>query len=102
MTYRVLYSDEFTANLDDHLTYLVNEGVSHHAIDRWYGKLFELVDSLDEWPHRFPVDRVLTQETGRTIRKANYADYLISYQVDDDRRVVTLTAFVHGARRRKA
>ncbi|MBI1369097.1 MAG: hypothetical protein GC162_10640 [Planctomycetes bacterium] len=74
MTYRVLYSEQFIANLDDHLTYLCNEGVSRSVIDRWYGKLFKLVESLNEWPERFPVDRVLTEATGREVRKANYAD----------------------------
>ena len=100
MTYRVLYSDEFTANLDDHLTYLRGDGVSPFTMDRWYGKLFKLVESLNDWPERFPVDRVLTEATGRETRKANYGRYLISYRVDDDRRTVTLLGFVHGARRR--
>jgi len=100
MIFRVLYSDEFTANLDEHLTYLRGEGVSHLTIDRWYGRLFELVGSLNDAPNRFPVDRVLTQATGRETRKANFGRYLISYRVDDARRTVTLLGFVHGARRR--
>jgi len=99
MIYRVFYSDEFTSNLDEHLTYLRREGVSQPTINRWYGKLFKLVESLEEWPDRFPIDRVLTQATGRETRKANYGRYLISYRVDDDRRTVTLLGFVHGARR---
>lgn len=101
MTYRVLYSDAFTANLDEHLTYLRGEGVSQLTTDRWYGKLFEFVDSLSDWPERFPVDRVLTQATGRETRKANYGRYLISYRVDDERQTVTLLGFVHGASRRE-
>lgn len=37
MSYRVLFTDEFTTNLDDHLAFLRSEGVSQQTIDRWYG-----------------------------------------------------------------
>lgn len=101
MTYHVFYSEGYTANLDEHLTYLQASGVSQFTIDRWFGKLFTLTQSLSEWPERFPVDRVLTEATGRETRKANYGRYLISYHVDDDKQKVTLLGFVHGATRRE-
>lgn len=101
MTYRVHYSEGYMANLDKHLTYLRASGVSQFTVDRWFGKLFTLTEGLSEWPERFPVDRVLTEATGRETRKANYGRHLISYYVDSEQGRVTLLGFVHGATRRE-
>lgn len=101
MIYHLNYSDGFTANLDEHLTYLRKAGVSRFTIDRWFGRLFTFTEGLAEWPECFPVDRVLTEATGRETRKANFGRYLISYRVDETQRTVTLLGFVHGATRQE-
>jgi len=69
-------------------------------MDQWYGRLFDLIDSSNQWPRRFPIDRFLTRETGRETRKLNFGRYLVSYQIDEERRQVNLTGFVHGASRK--
>lgn len=101
MIYRLNYSDGFISNLDEHLTYLREAGVTQFTIDRWFGRLFVFTENLCEWPERFPVDRVLTEATGRETRKANFGRYLISYRVDNTQHTVTLLGFVHGATRRE-
>ena len=70
-------------------------------MDRWYGRLFEAMDRLSEWPDRFPIDSFLTRELGRETRKMNFDRYLVSYQVDHARREVRLAACVHGPTRRE-
>ena len=101
MIYRIVYSDGYTSNLDQHLTYLSESGVSRFTMDRWFNKLAVFTNGFSEWPERFPIDRVLTQATGRETRKANFGRYLISYHVDEARQEFTLLGFVHGATRRE-
>ena len=64
-------------------------------------QLYERVLSLDDIPKRYPVDRVFTEAAGVVTRKMNFGNYLVFYQVDDDRRQVNVLAFRHGATRRE-
>lgn len=100
MTYRVIYAPSFRDDIDHHIGYLISQHVSIDLINRWYGELFELVDSLSEWPLRFPVDPIQTEATGRETRKLNVGDYLVFYDVDEFNKRVNVVAFVHGARQR--
>ena len=100
MTYRVIYAPSFRDDIDRHIDYLLSQHAAPDVIDRWYSRLFELIDSLNEWPMRFPVDEIQTQATGRETRKANVGDYLVFYGVDEVHKQVNVVAFVHGARRR--
>ncbi|MEX0777339.1 MAG: type II toxin-antitoxin system RelE/ParE family toxin [Phycisphaeraceae bacterium] len=102
MTYRVVYTDAFIADVDSHVAYLLGEKVPAATIEQWFDKLFDLVDSLNEWPLRFPVEDLQTQATGQETRKLNVGDYLVFYQIDDDHRQINVVAFMHGARRRGA
>lgn len=102
MTYRVLYTDTFIQDLNRQIEYLRGEEVASPTIERWFSRLYELVDSLDEWPYHYPVDPIQTEATGRETRKVNLGDYLVFYQVDDENRQVNVVAFVHGARRRES
>jgi len=99
MTYQVHYTDEVTAYLDDHIGWLFRENVSFETIDAWYGRLYTLIDSLDEMPLRFPVDEYESEKVGKETRKMNFGDYLVFYQVDADRRRVDIVAFMHGSKR---
>jgi plasmid stabilization system protein ParE len=100
MKYRVIYAPSFRQDVRDHVAYLHREKVSAATIERWFSKLFDLVDSLDEWPKRFAVDPIESNATGRETRKVNLDDYLIFYQVDDEQQQVNVVGFMHGARRR--
>lgn len=101
MTYRILYSGAYSANLNDHLIHLRRSGVSTFTIDRWFGKLSEFVKGLNEWPERFPIDPVVTKATGRETRKAKFGNYVILYHVDHELQTVTLLGFVHSAMRQE-
>ena len=57
--------------------------------------------SLDEIPKRYPVDRVFSEAVGVIARKMNFGDYLVFYEVDDERQQVNVLAFRHGATRRE-
>ena len=102
MTYRVIYAPSVREDIRQHVAYLRGESVTAATIEQWYVKLFELIDSLDEWPDRFPVDEVQSEAVGEEIRKLNVGDYLVFYQVDHERKEVNVFAFMHGAGRHKA
>ena len=101
MTYRVVYTEPFLADIENHVDYLLGQGVSVESITRWYDKLFERLDKLDEMPKRLPVDEVLSELNGQETRKLNYGDYLAFYRVVEADQRVDLLHFQHGARERE-
>jgi len=100
MRYRVHYADTFLADIEHHVDYLLDAGVSTGTIRGWYDRLFDRVDSLDDWPQRCPDDDKQTRRHGHTTRKLNFGDYLVFFHLDNDHHVVEVVAFVHGARDR--
>ncbi|MEM9019910.1 MAG: type II toxin-antitoxin system RelE/ParE family toxin [Planctomycetota bacterium] len=100
MTYRVTYTREFLQDIKRHNDYLIGEGAGIETVASWYAKVFERLDSLNELPHRYPVDERQTDLNGCETRKLNYQGYLVYYKVDEDRRSVFLLKFKHGASRR--
>jgi plasmid stabilization system protein ParE len=102
MTYHVVYAESFVQDLSHQVEYLLRERAALSTIDRWFTKLYQIVDSLEEWPRRYPVDPIQTEATGRETRKLIVGDYLVFYQIDEDRLQVNVVAFMHGARRRES
>lgn len=100
MRFRVVYTREFLQDIDRHVDYLLGEGAGVDTVAAWYTKVFERLDSLDELPHRYPVDERQSKLNGSETRKLNYQDYLVFYFVDEPRRCVFLFKFQHGAMRR--
>ncbi len=99
MIYRVVYTREFLHDIDQHVDYLLSEGAGVDTVAAWYTKLFARLDSLDELPHRYPVDERQSELNGSETRKLNYQDYLVFYFVDEERLCVFLLKFRHGAMR---
>lgn len=100
MTYRVYFTETFVADVENHVRYLLGEHVSRDVVEAWYDRLFKQIDALREWPRLYPVDEYYSGDVGRPTHKLNFGNYLVFYQLDDDRRQVNVVAFIHGARRR--
>ena len=100
MNYRVIYTDSFQDDLRDHLAYLRSQKVDEDVIEDWYTKLFDKLDSLDEWPRAYRVSESYTADSGLETHKYNFGDYLVFYQINDQQERVELVAFMHGANRR--
>lgn len=98
MSYRVIYTKQFRDALDLQLDYFMAHGALPSRISAWLSDLFDLVDSLDEFPHRYPVAELESVICGIQLRKVVFGDYLAFYHVDDDNRIVQLLGFRHGAR----
>ena len=100
MNYRVIYASSFRDDLGQQVEYLLSQGVSVATINHWFAELYEVSDSLEDLPRRFPVDPVQTGELGQETRKAVVGDYLVFYQVNEDHKQVDVVAFRHGAKHR--
>jgi plasmid stabilization system protein ParE len=98
MNYKVHYTATVIEDLDQKLDHLRRERVSPELISDWFERLFDHIDSLAEWPKRFAVSEEQTDLRGREVRKTNFGEYLIFYEVDDLERRVNVIAFRHGAR----
>lgn len=100
MTYRIVYSGPFLRDLERHVDYLMEQGVSVETIEGWYSRMFFRLEGLDVWPRLYPVDESYSEMVGYEVRKISYGDYLLFYSVDESARQVSLLAFCHGARER--
>ena len=97
MKYRVQYMPRVLTAIDQQVKYLLEQGVSTDRVTGWIESLFDLTDSLEQWPRRNPVAEDATARVGTEIRKIRFGDYLIFYQVDDANRCVNVMHFRHAA-----
>jgi len=97
MSYRVIYTDQFIDDIKRHVAYLREEHVGDHVVTRWYERLFDRIDALDTWPLGHPIDESYSRELGHEVRKVNFGDYLVFYEVKAEQEVVRVIAFYHGA-----
>lgn len=102
MTYRVFYTDQFHNTIEAQLVYWTEQGAALTRTAAWLTDLFDLVDSLDELPYRFPIAEPETRGRGIQIHKIAFRDYLIFYHVDDEQHTVYLLGIQHGRRQRGA
>lgn len=100
MSYEVVYTEQFHEALDAQLSYFEEQGAPEARIAAWLSELLDLVDSLNESPHRFEVAEPESAARSNEIRRAIFGDYLAFYLVDEARREVQLLGFRHGAMRR--
>lgn len=101
MSYRVLYTATVTAEIGAQIDYLRGQHVAENVISDWFTALFDAIDDLYEMPRRCPVDRLESQRHGFEVRKLIFRHYIVLYRLDEDRRVVEVLSFMHGARRRE-
>lgn len=102
MNYRVVYAPSFVMDVRNQLAFMADQAVAPAVVQKWFGRFYHLLDTLEEMPKRYPVDRIQTVLVGRETRKLVFGDYLVFYQIDEVRRQVDLVAFMHGASRKEA
>ena len=100
MTHRVAYTDQFIENVRAHVGFLRTQRIGDDRIERWYGRLFERLDLLSEWPCAHPVDERYSAEVGHEVRKVNFGNYIAFYRLDETFHRVEVLSFIHGASRR--
>jgi len=86
--------------IDQQVEYLIEQHVSSARVTEWLIKLYELTDSLSQWPRRAPMAEAESAEVGFEIRKLVFGDYLIFYRVDESRACVDVLHFRHATQER--
>ena len=95
--YRVNYSSNAVSELEDIVRYIEQDSPQNAVA--MINRLLDAVDSLGLLPHRYPVIQDSDALFGREVRSMPVSSYLVRYHVDDSRKVVTLLAVRHGARK---
>jgi hypothetical protein len=81
MSYEVVYTEQFHAALDAQLIYFAEQGAPESRIASWLSELLDLVDSLNESPHRFAVAEPESAARGIEIRRVTFGNYLAFYRL---------------------
>jgi len=102
MKYHVIYSPTVVEHIRHHVRYLTEQHVSAETIERWYDDLFRVIADLEEMPRRYPADLMETERQGFEVRKLTFRRrYVLHFRVNDERAVVEVLSFIHGARRKE-
>lgn len=99
MTYRVVIPGAVLDAIDAQMAYLVEQGAPPDRLTAWLASLYDLIESLDRLPRRFPVAEAVTAAQGDDVRRMNFGEYAVFFRVIDSRKVVELLAFRHGRQR---
>lgn len=78
-------------------TYISNELLIPETADAWVHLLIERISSLDIFPNRFPI---VKKEPFKSLglRKMNVKNYYIYYYINEEDKIVWITAVVYGKR----
>ncbi|MBX3318137.1 MAG: type II toxin-antitoxin system RelE/ParE family toxin [Phycisphaeraceae bacterium] len=96
MSFRVVVPRAVEEAIDAQVSYLIKQGTADDRLQDWLDGLLHLIDSLSDWPRRFPVADATSAARGYEVRRANRGDYAIFFRVDDEHRFVEILAFRHG------
>lgn len=99
MSFRVVIARAAEDAIAAQVEYLKQQSAPPDRVDRWLTGLFDLIDSLNELPRRFPVAEAVTAAAGFEVRRVNYADYAVFFRVNDAQALVEVIAFRHGRQR---
>ena len=97
--YRVIYTHRVRNQISDQVAYFKRQNVSIEVIEDWTTRLMEKIESLYDWPLRYPVAEVESTARGVEVRKMSFGNYLVTYRVDETAKTVEVLSFRHGARR---
>lgn len=67
------------------------------AAARWHARLKAAIQALESMPRRYPQSK-LAAVLGSDVRKLVFGKYVVLFEVDDTRHVVTVIRFRHAAR----
>jgi plasmid stabilization system protein ParE len=96
MRYEVNLPDAVKDAIRQQTEYLRDQGAPEDRLTHWFLGLLDLLDTLCEWPRRFPVAETVTPAKGFEVRRANHGDYARFYRIDDPAQLVEVIAFRHG------
>jgi addiction module RelE/StbE family toxin len=97
-SYRIIYSPRVASDLHDIFDF-INEQSPQNALTM-LRKIVNAIDSLEQFPHRYPEKMGARNRRGPT-RVMPVPPYLILYRILEQQNAVRLITVRHGARRRR-
>ena len=101
MTFRVVLTETVVQAIDAQLSYFDAQGAPGDRVGGWLDDLLAAIDSLSQWPERYPVAEIESAVAGMELRKLNFGDYLVFYHVRSEKSLVEVLSLRHGARQRE-
>jgi plasmid stabilization system protein ParE len=99
MTYRIAIPEHVDGAIVEQARYLISKGAPRDRIAAWHDRVYNLIDSLERMPRRFPVAEKVSAAKGFEVRRANFGEYAIFYRVHDEHQLVEVVSFRHGRRK---
>lgn len=95
--YAVAFTDEAWAEVDAHARHIAVTLRSPLNAARWLSRLFDAVDSLEEFPTRFSIDDRQSARVGATVHRLTFErTCVLLYSVNDPSNTVLIHSFRHG------
>lgn len=101
MTYVVEIAQQALTAISDATHFIAVERQAPRDAEAWLQRLWNAIDKLENMPRRCPVDPIQSEALGSETRKLTFGNYLVFFQIDDDRHRVNVVAFIHAAQSRE-
>lgn len=95
--YEIFYTDDASNDIDEIHDYIAETLREKRTADRLIMRIRDNIDSLNQFPERYPVVEWEPFRTRRT-RKLTVGHYVVFYNVEHERQHVIILRIVYGGR----
>lgn len=95
--YKVKVTPQATAQMRAAVAYISHTLLEPNTARRWANALQKGIASLDSMPGRYPLTREEPWQTNG-VHRMPFKNFLVYYLIDDEEKVVTVTAVIYGRR----
>jgi len=95
MIYSVRLTDQTRQAIEDQLVYIAVECASPINAARWFERVYDAIDTLEQWPRRCAKAE---EDAFRTfeVRKLGVDSHFLIFTIDDDHKTVWIIGFRYG------
>ena len=97
MEYKVIVSPTASWQIEEALDYILRISNAPEVVRKWVSEIDEKIQSLDLFPSRYPLSEFKRLKE-RGIRRFAVNGRVAYYEVDEERKTVTICAVVYGKR----
>lgn len=97
MTYEVKLTPQAIGQIEETVQYISKILLAPETARKWADALQHEIGKLDSMPSRYPLTEEEPQHT-KGIRKMSVKNFLVYYLVDENQKIVWVTAVIYGRR----
>ncbi|MFM9871890.1 MAG: type II toxin-antitoxin system RelE/ParE family toxin [Fimbriimonadaceae bacterium] len=95
LAFKIRITAEAQSAITQQISYIVRRGNPENAL-RWQSHIMTTIRTLNEFPERFPIVDGRAY-TGRSLRRFSVDSMNIYYEVDQDKKLVTILLVIPAA-----